>query len=139
MSRCFLCRYVLVQLALQVVEGVTANGRVELRVRALPLPASVASTLSDNADLLRSAVDAAERQRAGGSGGARNGMRIGGSQDSGGTADVNGAAAGPEQDDHSSRPPVTDAAVSVEGHTTDAMAALQKRCVPLQLVLLSTK
>ena len=117
----------------------TANGRVELRVRALPLPASVASTLSDNADLLRSAVEAAERQRAGSSGGAANGAHMGASETTGDTTTANGAAADPDSSRHRSGLPVpsaADAAAEVAGHATDAMAALQKRCVPAVGILI---
>ena len=55
----------------QVVEAVTANGLVTLRARALPLPAAVASSLDENADVIRSAA-ASQQQRTIGSGGRRD-------------------------------------------------------------------
>ena len=44
--------------AAQVVEGITANGRCVVRVKARPLPAALAALLDDNHDLLRQAVQA---------------------------------------------------------------------------------
>ena len=48
----------------QVVEGITANGRCALRIRAQPLPASIAALLDDAQDVLRQALQAGQQESA---------------------------------------------------------------------------
>ena len=113
----------------------TANGRVTLRVRALPLPAAVAGALSDNCDLLRSAVASSRRPQPldgrpfsgerHGSGGANAAQPSGGSEGAGGAAELDadrgrsqGGAAAPAADGDG-------------GHDDDgSLGVLRKRSVP---------
>ncbi len=122
-------------LHLQVVEATTANGKVVLSVRALPIPASIATALSENADLLRSAMDSSQQadstlRRAAGTAaaGAASGPAAAAqpSGEAGGAA--NGAAAAGERGQNGAGA-AAEAARPAE-HGGSGLQALQTRCPP---------
>lgn len=120
-----------------MVEGTTANGRVTLRVRALPLPATVAGALSENAALVRTAVDSSQRThessmhaRAGGHDGSAGAATA--QPSGGGGAPAGGAEADVDagRDQNGATAPALAAGGSTEDYADDgggALGALQKR------------
>lgn len=113
-----------------MIEAVTANGRMTLRVRALPLPASLAGALSENADLLRAAVDTAERQRDGGSRKLDSGKPTVSAEPSCGEANAGGATAAPDDDREGGAATAANGEANGSHSSSDALVALQKRCAP---------